>query len=216
MSPQQKKRRSIKPILILPTKQQIDAAREREEVVTQLLLERYGREHLNNSITEGEGMLAGLVGEEVFKDFYGFLAAFGKSIFHYDVLDLRHLGKIDVKTKRCTSEPKPNYNCTVSASNTEQRCDYYAFVRVLNDFSKAWILGLVPKVSFFEKALFFKRGAIDPAGFGGWRFKWDCFNLQIGDLLQPPESPLDFRTYEHRPAEHHNFTPAIPEEEENN
>lgn len=181
--------------------------------MTQLFLERYGKKHLNESITEGDGLLAGLIGEELLKDFYGFIASTNEAIFHYDVLDERYLGKIDVKTKRCTSEPKPHYNCSVAASNTEQKCDYYAFVRVLNDFSKAWILGFVPKAMFFEKALFFKRGQVDPAGFGGWRFKWDCFNTQIGDLLQAPESPLDFDAYKHRPAERADFTPDILKEE---
>jgi len=214
MSPRQKKK-TIKPILIVPTKPQIETARSREDEMTRLFLERYGKKHLNDSITEGEGMLAGLIGEEVFRDYYGFFQSIGEAIFHYDVLDQRHLGKIDVKTKRCTSEPKSHYNCSVAASNTDQQCDYYAFVRVLNDFSKAWILGLTPKTRFFEDALFFKRGQIDPAGFGGWRFKWDCFNLQIGQLLQAPESPLDFEDYKHRPAEHKDFTPDIPTEEDN-
>jgi hypothetical protein len=213
MSPT-KKKQTISPILIVPTKRQIETAKARENEMTKLFAERYGRKHLNDSITEGEGMLAGLIGEEIFRDCYGFLQSGGEAIFHYDVLDPTHLGKIDVKTKRCTSEPKKHYNCSIAASNTDQQCDYYAFVRVLKDFSKAWILGLSPKTKFFEKALFFKRGQLDPTGFGGWRFKWDCFNLQISELIQAPLTPLDFASYKHRPAEHPDFSPEIFKEEE--
>lgn len=194
---------------ILPTKRQIKRARDREDEMTTLFAERYGRSHLNNSITEGEGMLAGLVGEELFRDYYGFLRSQGEAIFHYDVLDLVSLGKIEVKTKRCTSDPKDHYNCSIAASNSDQQCDYYAFVRVLKDFSKAWVLGLCPKETFFEQALFFKRGQIDPSGFGGWRFKWDCFNLRISELLPAPLVTTGFDKYDYRPAQHAEFTPDI-------
>lgn len=214
MSPRStKKKKVIEPLLVVPTKRQIKAAQDREEEMTTLFAERYGRKHLNGSITEGEGMLAGLVGEELVREYYELFRSAGEAIFHYDVLDMQHLGKIDVKTKRCTSEPKPHYNCSIAASNTDQQCDYYAFVRVLKDFSKAWILGLMPKTKFFEKALFFKRGQIDPTGFGGWRFKWDCFNVQISDLLQAPLTISECAKYKYRPAEHPDFDPNIFTEE---
>lgn len=198
-----------KPFEIIPTKKQIENARDRESEMTKLFAARYGRAHLNNSILEGEGMLAGLIGEEIFREYYGFLRSTGEAIFHYDVLDPTVLGRIEVKTKRCTSAPKAHYNCSIAASNSEQQCDYYAFVRVLKDFSKAWILGLLPKDDFFSQALFFKRGQIDPAGFGGWRFKWDCFNLPVKNLLAAPLVTRDFDQYDHRPAEHPNFDPYV-------
>jgi hypothetical protein len=198
-----------KPLEIIPTKQQIKKAKSREAEMTALFLEHYGREHLHNSITEGDGMLAGLVGEELFRDYYGFLRSQGAAIFHYDVLDPEVLGRIEVKTKRCTSAPKPHYNCSVAASNSEQQCDYYAFVRVLSDFSKGWLLGLLPKDLFYEKALFYKRGQKDPTGFGGWRFKWDCFNLPVRELLQAPLVTSGFDQYDYRPATHSGFTPDV-------
>lgn len=194
---------------IIPTKHQIEIARAREAVMTELFVERYGKKHLNDSITEGEGLLSGLIGEELLRDYYGFLRSEGEAIFHYDVLDPDILGRIEVKTKRCTSAPKPHYNCTVSASNADQQCDYYAFVRLLNDFSRAWLVGLMPKEEFFAQALFFKRGQIDPAGFGGWRFKWDCFNLRISELCPPPLVTRDFDQYDYRPALRPGFTPEV-------
>lgn len=194
---------------IVPAKRQIANARAREKEMTKLFAERYGRAHLNNSITEGEGMLAGLVGEELFRDYYGFLRSQGESIFHYDVLDPEVLGRIEVKTKRCTSPPQDHYNCSIAASNAEQQCDYYAFVRVLKDFSKAWVLGLTPKTAFFDHARFFKRGDLDPNGFGGWRFKWDCFNLRIGELIPAPLVTQDFDHYDYRPALLPGFTPDV-------
>lgn len=194
---------------IIPTKRQIKRASGREEEMTALFAQRYGRSHLNNSILEGEGMLAGLLGEELVRDYYGFIQSSGEAIFHYDLLDPVILGKVEVKTKRCTSAPKDHYNCSIAASNATQQCDYYAFVRVLNDFSRAWILGFMPKDDFFAGALFFKRGQIDPSGFGGWRFKWDCFNLPIKDLLLPPLAANGFDDYDYRPARDPAFTPEI-------
>lgn len=196
---------------LVPTKKQIKTAKERESEMTALFVERYGRSHLNNSILEGEGMLAGLVGEELYRDYYGFLRSAGEAIFHYDVLDPDVLGRIEVKTKRCTSAPKPHYNCSIAASNCNQQCDYYAFVRVMKDFSRAWILGMMPKDQFFNHrdVQFFNKGDKDPAGFAGWRFKWACFNLPISALLPAPLVTRDFDQYALQPATHSDFTPDV-------
>lgn len=193
------------PLLLVPTKKQIKTAQAREKEIRKMLEARDGRGHLNNSITEGDGTLAGYVGEELVRDYYNFLPSdTDPEIFHYDALDPKHLGKIDVKTKRCTSEPKPEYNCSIAATGAGQQCDYYAFVRVLNDLSQAWILGFIPKADFFalslKKNLVFKRGQPDPTSNRGWRFKWDCFNLPISDLLDAPALPADLAKFEYRPA----------------
>lgn len=201
----------MRPILLelIPTKQQIKNARAREKELIKLFVARYGKKHLNDSITEGEGLLSGLIGEELFRDYYNFLPSRGEAIFHYDVLDPWILGRIEVKTKRCTSAPKLHYNCTVAASNADQQCDYYAFVRLLTDFSKAWVVGLLPKKEFFDQAQEGKRGEIDPHGFGGWRFKWNCFNLPISALYLPPLAARDFDQYDYRPAMRPGFTAEI-------
>lgn len=170
-----------------PTAQQIERARSREAAMTALILERHGREYLNNSIREGAGVLIGLLGEELVKDFYpGFLPSTGKDIYDYDLVDPNRLGTIDVKTKSCTSKPRGYYWATVSDANIKQQCDYYCFVRILEDFSAGWLLGYLPKDLFLAQAVFFRRGEVDPMSNLGWQFSWDCHNVAIQDLWSPP------------------------------
>tara|TARA_R100001509_G_C4748281_1_gene175469 strand:+ start:83 stop:568 length:486 start_codon:yes stop_codon:yes gene_type:complete len=129
-----------------------------------------------NSITNGGGNLAGFIGEIVVTDYIG---AKEQNTYDYDIVD-KIGNKIDVKTKRCNSEPKVNYDCSIAAHGTKQKCDMYVFVRVLNDFSKAWILGKIMKDEYFEKAKYHKKGELDPDN--KFRFKADCYNVKIHQL----------------------------------
>ena len=195
-------------ILLLPTPEQIDNAQRRERELTDFVKSRSGKGHLNNSILSGKGTLAGMVGEEMSKSIYtGWEPSAGDALFHYDLLDLLHLGRVEVKTKQCTSEPRPDYNCSVAASNIKQQCDYYLFVRTLMDFSKVWILGFMPKEQFYRDSYFGKRGTIDPASNQNWRFRWDCYNMPISQLIPPPETPEGLALFQHRPAASPNFDP---------
>ena len=90
------------------------------------------------------------------------------------------LQTIDVKTKRTTVTPKPDYDCSVAAFNTKQKCDKYVFVRVLNDLTKGWILGEMDKEEYFDNARLMKKGKIDPAN--GFRVRATCYNVAIQDL----------------------------------
>jgi hypothetical protein len=173
-------------ISLRPTADQIERARAREADMRAKIIARHGREHLNNSIREGEGVLVGLVGEELVHDRYLFARSAGEDIYHFDLLDSVFLGRIDVKTKSCTGQPQPGYWCTVCAANTEQICDYYCFVRVLEDLSRAWIMGFLPKPNFFNKAVFFNKGDLDPTSHCGWTFRWDCYNVPVSQLWAPP------------------------------
>jgi hypothetical protein len=132
---------------------------------------------LNNSIKNGEGNIYGFLGEILICKI---TSAKINRTFDYDIV-YNNL-KIDVKTKCCTSKPLNNYYCSVAAFNVKQRCDYYTFVRILKDFSKAWILGSIKKVDFFKFASFNKRDEIDKNSSFGWKFKADCFNLEIQKL----------------------------------
>lgn len=131
---------------------------------------------LKNSITKGEGNLAGFVGE------YAALEVIGGEIADtrdYDIL--RPNGrKADIKTKRCSSIPLPHFECSIANFNTQQNCDDYVFVRVMNDFSKAWVLGELPKEEYFQKAKFYQQGQFDPRN--RWRCKADCYNVAISEL----------------------------------
>lgn len=131
---------------------------------------------LKNSITGGDGNVAGLLGEMVVVQATG---ATLSNTRDYDVV--RTDGKTaDVKTKRCTGKPEPRFDCSIADFNTRQKCDYYIFVRVLKDFSKAWIVGELPKNEYFEKAVFVQQGQFDPSN--NWRCKADCYNVPISKL----------------------------------
>lgn len=154
-------------ILTIPTSEQIKKAQDKAA--------QLGR--LNNSIMEGGGNVYGFLGEELILDYLGGQIC---NTFDYDLI-IDEV-KIDVKTKCCTSEPKPNYFCSVAAFNIRQRCDYYYFVRILKDFGKAWILGYCGKEEFYETAKFYKKGQPDPDSKFGWTFRADCYNLEISKL----------------------------------
>ena len=130
---------------------------------------------LNNSITKGEGNLAGFLGEEVAKSVLG---GYMHNTYQYDIIVADGI-TYDVKTKRCTSEPKEFYACSVANYNTKQQCDRYAFVRI-KDNKEAWYLGWLDKKEYFDKAVFHKKGEEDSSN--GFKFKSDCYNVPISEL----------------------------------
>ena len=130
---------------------------------------------LNNSITKGRGNVYGFLGELITANFLGVDLS---NTYDYDIIYKDT--KIDVKTKKVSSEPKPHYECSIANLNTKQKCDVYVFTRVLKDMSKGWILGFLTKEDYFNKATFLKRGNIDPSN--NWTVKTDCFNLSISNL----------------------------------
>ena len=137
---------------------------------------------LKGSIKKGGGNVYGFVGEILAAQHLG---AMIENTYDYDVMTASGL-KYDVKTKSCTSEPKPEYACSVASYNTKQNCDFYLFTRVKQDLSYAWLLGYIAKEDFYKKAKFCKKGDRDPDSKQGWCFRADCFNLYIDQL-----TPLD-------------------------
>ena len=130
---------------------------------------------LNNSIRHGEGSLVAYIGEEVVKSV---LRGEIKDTYDYDIV-YQNL-KVDVKTKERTVAPRPYYECCVADFNTQQDCDEYAFVSVLNTLQEAWYLGKISKTAFYKKAIFHRKGEIDPAN--NFTFKADCYNIPISEL----------------------------------
>ena len=131
---------------------------------------------LRNSITSGDGNLAGFLGEVVVADYIGAKHA---NTYDYDLVS-KNGQTIDVKTKRTNYPPKDYYDCSVAAFNTKQKCDYYAFVRVKNDLSRVWVLGFYPKLDYFKDAKFYRKGEFDPDN--KFTFKADCYNMPINRL----------------------------------
>ena len=157
-----------------------------EVEITEGILEQAKRKacamgKIKNSITHGQGNIAGFIGEEIVNAFIG-----GKINNTYDYDIVKDEVKIDVKTKRCTSRPKEYYECSIAKLSTHQKCDRYIFVRVLwnksrpNEWKKAWILGQMDKKEYLKNARFLKKGEVDKSN--NFTVKADCYNLKISDL----------------------------------
>jgi hypothetical protein len=131
---------------------------------------------INNSILKGGGNVAGFLGEQVAMSVLG-----GDWNNTYDYDFTTEAGKrVEVKTKQTSVKPLPHYECSIAKFNTKQDCDAYAFVRVLNDFSIGWFLGVLTKETYFDKANFLKKGDVDPSN--NYTVKADCYNVRIDQL----------------------------------
>lgn len=131
---------------------------------------------LRNSITSGDGNIAGFLGEVLVRKL---LNAEQQNTYQYDLMLPNGL-TIDVKTKRTKVKPLDYYECSVAALNTEQQCKYYAFMRVSNDYKRAWFIGLIPKIIYFHKARKLTKGDVD--GDNNFIVKSDCYNMSIKDV----------------------------------
>lgn len=133
---------------------------------------------INNSITKGEGNIAGFLGEQVANEI---IKGDITNTYSYDIV--KDGIRYDVKTKRCTSKPKDYYECSIASLQKKQDCDIYVFVRLENingRWKRAWVLGQYYKHEYFEDAKFLKKGQID--GDNNFRVKADCYNIAISDL----------------------------------
>lgn len=135
---------------------------------------------LRNSIINGAGNLAGFIGEAIAQQVLGGTI---DNTYDYDIV-LDNGTKIDVKTKQTSVKPLETYDCSIANLNTTQKCDYYCFVRVKNDFTVGWYLGVYPKEQYMLDSVFMKRGTIDPSN--GYVVKSDCYNLKINQLKERP------------------------------
>lgn len=128
---------------------------------------------LDKSFTQGQGSLYGFVGE-----YLALSVIDGELVdtFDYDIIS--DSVKYDVKTKKVSSQPKPSYDCSVSAYQRKQRCDAYVFCRVMKDLSKGWVLGWMLKDDYFDNSRFLMEGDRD----GVYVVRESCYNLPISDL----------------------------------
>ena len=135
---------------------------------------------LYNSITRGAGNIAGFIGEAIAQK------VLGGTLFNTYDYDLIHPSGslIDVKTKQTGYVPLETYECSIADHNTKQECDYYCFVRVKNDFSVGWYLGVYEKQQYLQDAVFMQKGTIDPSN--GYVVKSDCWNIKISQLKEYP------------------------------
>lgn len=132
---------------------------------------------LRNSITSGEGNLIGFLGEIVAHKVIGGML---DNTYHHDILLDDFMTTIDVKTKKTSVKPKDYYECSVAALNIQQKCDYYCFVRIKDDLSVGWYLGVCNKKKYFDKARLLRKGELDKDN--NFIVKSDCYNMRIADL----------------------------------
>jgi hypothetical protein len=133
---------------------------------------------LRNSFTRGAGNMAGFIGEAIAQQVLGGAL---NNTFDYDLV-IPNGTTIDVKTKQTSVKPLETYECSVAGLNTTQECDYYCFVRVKNDFTVGWYLGVYDKKQYMTDAVFMKKNTVDPSN--GYTVKSDCYNLKISELKE--------------------------------
>jgi len=131
---------------------------------------------LKHSILKGKGNITGFLGEYMVANY---LKAKIENTYDYDIVKCDI--KIDVKSKKCTTIPRMDYDCSVPAYNTKQKCDYYVFTRILDNFQTGWILGIISKEKFFKSARLYKKGEVDKSNW--MEFKEDSYNMKIKDLI---------------------------------
>ena len=148
------------------TKEMIESCKQKAESIGKL----------KNSITKGEGNLSGVLGE--YLTHKQLTKSIWKNTFNYDLIE--YGVRIDVKTKRCTSAPQDFYDCSIAETSLHQHCDEYVFVRILNDMSKALLLGRMDHKEYFKKARFMAKGEVDLNN--NFTVKANCYNLQIKEL----------------------------------
>ena len=136
----------------------------------------YEFNNLNGSITEGKSQIFGAIGEMLIFNHFNDECIF-ESTYDYDMIVKGY--KVDVKTKKVNTYPQDFHYASVSSFNTNQKCDYYFFCRVLSDMSLGYMCGYILKTEFYDKAVFKKKGDKD---WNGWEFKDDCYNLRLDEL----------------------------------
>jgi hypothetical protein len=135
---------------------------------------------VHNSILRGRGNMSGFIGEQIALKV---LNGKWENTFDYDLIATASNGidkTVDVKTKQTSVKPLPHYECSIAKLNTKQKCDAYAFVRILNDFSVGWFLGVLTKDDYYAKATFLRKGDVDPSN--NYTVKADCYNVRIDEL----------------------------------
>lgn len=131
---------------------------------------------IKGSVEKGKGNIYGFLAEEVVSSYLNVPIL---DNYQYDMI-YKNV-KIDVKAQASEFRPLPHYEVTVYDWNTTQECDIYVFVRVDRyKFDKAWIVGWEGKKNFFNRAVLYKKGDIDPSN--NYVYKEDKWNVQISTL----------------------------------
>jgi len=135
---------------------------------------------LPNSFTRGKGRMAGFLGEVAFERTFGGDYVGDESRTHdYEI----KASSIDVKAKICSTVPQMTYCVSVPAQRLKPlQADVYFFTRVLNDYSKVWLLGWATAKSVQQDKFYKKKGEADDYGF---TFLSSGYHLPINRTRRP-------------------------------
>ena len=132
--------------------------------------------------SERKRIYEGYIGEEIIKKYLNINHV--TDDYNYDLISNK--GKrLEIKTVSCSFKPKLDYLCTVNSHSLDhihkQNADYYIFIRLLKDYTKAWILGWIECAKFFKIGTFVSKGK----DFGKFKFvKANATVLEINKLNQ--------------------------------
>lgn len=136
---------------------------------------------LPNSFTRGMGRMTGCLGEVVVNNFIKKSKYVGDSVFTHDLVYKNK--KIEIKSKTCSTIPKPEYVVSVNlAKNKIPDNDIYFFTRVRKDLMFVWIVGWLPTTKFFKLAKYREKGDQDEHGF---IYKAAGFHTEMSNLNNP-------------------------------
>jgi hypothetical protein len=137
---------------------------------------------LNRSYLKGDGNITGFLGERIAKDLLNASYANVDRInYDYDLIMPRTGITVDVKTKKTKVSPRPHYECGIMDYNSNrQHCDYYAFVRVKDDYTIGWFLGVKEKYKYVLESTFVPKGTLDKRN--NFEQMTDSYNLEISKL----------------------------------
>ena len=99
---------------------------------------------------------SGFVGEELVKHLLPGAAYNNTTDFDFDYKGM----KLEVKTGSCNKPPKHWHTVHVMKYQKNRVLDRFIFVKVLNDFSKGWVVGNIPENEFYQKSEFIKKGTV--------------------------------------------------------
>ena len=149
--------------------------------------------YINNSILKGAGNLAGYLGEEALAPYVDAeIVSNNRGLDKYNHDLLVQTQRIEVKTKRRTVAPRPNYDVSVAETSSHQRPDVYAFISLeFNRVTKAhpkqyyglkkvWLCGFMPANEFWERSELWEKGKIDKTN--NFKTHVNMYNLSVRDL----------------------------------
>ncbi len=144
---------------------------------------------INNSITQGQGNVAGRLGELALAKYLNVLAPEDKYSH-----DISHKGEtIEVKTKRRTVRPESWHDVSVAETSKHQKPNKYAFISLQFEgyemhrnkrrylrLQKIWYCGDSLYEDFWSRALKWEKGKVDASN--NFTTHANMYNLRVDQL----------------------------------